>query len=184
MITSGALPEVEEQFQTYGIDLAGKLNFNGTLAGALKDPLVTGHAELGSLIVNGRDLGSLNANIATTATETRVNNGRLIQPNGGGAQFALVIPRVGESNTSIDATLDRMNTANLLAALPMAGGTRDQFGNTEGEASGSVKITGIPEQDERRRRPAFRQRTSGRRAASEPDRARDVRRFDREHREH
>ena len=144
LITSGALPEVYEQFRTYGIDLAGKLNFNGTLAGALKDPLVTGHAELGSLIVNGRDLGSLNADIATTATETRVNNGRLMQPNGGGAQFALVIPRVGDSNTSIDATLDRMNTANLIAALPMAGGTRDQFGSTEGEASGSVKISGIP----------------------------------------
>ena len=144
LITSGALPEVEEQFRTYGIDLAGKLNFNGTLAGALKDPLVTGHAELGSLIVNGRDLGSLNADIATTATETRVNNGRLIQPNGGGAQFALVIPRVGDNNTSIDATLDRMNTANLIAALPMTGGTRDQFGSTEGEASGSVKISGIP----------------------------------------
>jgi translocation and assembly module TamB len=144
LITSGALPEVEQQFQTYGIDLAGKLNFNGTLAGALKDPLVTGHAELGSLIVNGRDLGSLNADIATTATETRVANGRLIQPNGGGAQFALVMPRTGESNTSIDATLDRMNTANLIAALPMAGGTREQFGSTEGEASGSVKISGIP----------------------------------------
>ncbi|HEX6187356.1 MAG TPA: translocation/assembly module TamB domain-containing protein [Pyrinomonadaceae bacterium] len=144
LITSGALSDVAEQFRTYGIDLAGKLNFNGTLAGALKDPLVTGRAELGSLIVNGRDLGSLNADIATTATETQVNNGRLMQPNGGGAQFTLVIPRVGESNTSIEATLDRMNTANLIAALPMTGGSRDQFGSTEGEASGSVKISGIP----------------------------------------
>ncbi|MGQ0760460.1 MAG: translocation/assembly module TamB domain-containing protein [Acidobacteriota bacterium] len=144
LITSGALPEVEEQFRTYGIDLAGKLNFNGTLAGALKDPQVTGHAELGSLIVNGRDLGSLNADIASTAIETRVDNGRVIQPNGGGAQFALVIPRIGESNISINATLDRMSTANLIAALPMAGGTREQFGSTEGEASGSVKISGIP----------------------------------------
>ena len=144
LITSGALPEVEEQFRTYGIDLGGKLNFNGTLAGALKDPLVSGHAELGSLIMNGRDLGSLTANVASTANETRVDNGRLSQPNGGGAQFALLIPRTGENNTSIEATLDRMNAGNLLAALPMTRETRAQIGDTEADASGSVKITGIP----------------------------------------
>ena len=144
LITSGALPEVEEQFHTYGIDLGGKLNFNGTLAGALKDPLVSGHAELGSLIMNGHDLGSLAANVSSTATETRVDNGRLSQPNGGGAQFALLIPRNGESNTSIEATLDRMNAGNLIAALPMTRETRAQIGDTEAEASGSVKITGIP----------------------------------------
>jgi translocation and assembly module TamB len=144
LITSGALPEVEEQFRTYGIDLGGKLNFNGTLAGALKDPLVSGHAELGSLIMNGRDLGSLTANVASTANETRVDNGRLSQPNGGGAQFALLIPRTGENNTSIEATLDRMNAGNLLAALPLTRETREQIGDTEADASGSVKITGIP----------------------------------------
>src|SRR6185436_17775863 len=144
LISSGALPEIEEQFRTYGVELSGKLNFNGTLAGALKDPLVSGRAELGSLIVNGRDLGSLTANIASTATETRIDNGRLTQPNGGGAQFALVMPRTGDSNTSIEATLDRMNAGNLLAALPMTRATREQIGDTDAEASGSVKITGIP----------------------------------------
>ena len=144
LITSGALPEVEEQFRTYGIDLAGKLNFNGTLVGALKDPLVSGNAELGSLIMNGRELGSLTANLSSTATETRVDNGRLSQANGGGAQFALRIPRTGESNTSIEATLDRMNAGNLIAALPMTRETRQQIGDTEAEASGSVRITGIP----------------------------------------
>ena len=144
LITSGALPEVEEQFRTYGIDLGGKLNFNGTLMGALKDPLVSGHADLGSLIMNGRDLGSLSANVSSTAAETRVDNGRLIQANGGGAQFALLIPRTGESNTSIEATLDRMNAGNLIAALPLTRETRAQIGDTEAEASGSVKINGIP----------------------------------------
>jgi translocation and assembly module TamB len=144
LITSGALPEIEEQFHTYGIDLAGKLNFNGTVAGALKDPMVNGHAELGSLVMNGRDLGSVTADIQSSATETRVENGRLVQASGGGAQFALLIPRAGENNISIDATLDRMNTGNLIAALPMTRSTREQIGDTSGEASGSVKITGIP----------------------------------------
>src|SRR5689334_376860 len=144
LITSGALPEGEEQFHTYGIDLGGKLNFKGTLTGALKDPLVSGHAELGSLIMNGRDLGSLAANLSSTATETHVDNGKLTQANGGGAQFALLIPRIGESNTSIEATLDRMNAGNLIAALPMTRETRQQIGDTEAEASGSVRITGIP----------------------------------------
>jgi translocation and assembly module TamB len=144
LISSGALPGIEEQFRLYGLDLGGRLAFNGTLNGALKDPMVSGHAELGSLIVNGRDLGSVAANIASTATETRVNEGRLVQAGGGGAQFTLVIPRVGEDNISIDATLDRMNAGNLIVALPLKPATRQQLADTQGDISGIVKISGIP----------------------------------------
>jgi len=143
-ISSGALPSIEEQFHTYGIDLGGKLLFAGTLNGALKDPIVNGHAELASVIVNKRDLGSLTANIASTAAETRIDQGRLTQANGGNAQFALVVPRSGENNASINATLDRMNLGNLIVALPFSRETRDQIGDTEADVSGTVKITGMP----------------------------------------
>ena len=144
LISSAALLSIEEQFHTYGIDLGGKLVFAGTLNGALKDPIVNGHAELGSLIVNQRDLGSLTANIASTPGETRIDQGRLTQANGGNAQFALVVPRSGENNASIDATLDRMNLGNLIVALPFSKETRDQIGDTQAEVSGTVKITGMP----------------------------------------
>ena len=144
LISSGAIPEIEEQFRTYGIDLGGRLAFNGTLNGALKDPIVSGHAELGSLIVNGRDLGSLAANIASTAAETRVSEGRLVQANGTGAQFSLVVPRTGQNNASIDATLDRMNLGDLIVALPLKKETRDQIGDTQADVSGTLKISGMP----------------------------------------
>lgn len=145
LISSAAIPELDEQFRTYGIELGGRLNFNGTLTGALKDPNVSGHAELGSLIMNGRDLGSLTANISSTATETQVSDGRLIQANGGGAQFALTAPRLGKDNISIDATLDRINAGNLIAALPRKD-WREQLANTEADISGSLKISGVPNQ--------------------------------------
>lgn len=145
LISSGAIPEIEEQFRTYGIDLGGKLAFNGTLNGALRDPIVSGHAELGSLVMNGRDLGSLTANISSTATETRVSEGRLAQANGGGAQFALVMPRTGKDNISVDATLDRMNAGNLIAALPRKD-MREQLGDTDADVSGTLKISGVPNQ--------------------------------------
>ncbi len=144
LISSGALPDLEEEFHTYGIDLAGKLSFNGSLTGKIKDPVINGHAELGSLNVNQRELGSLAADISSTATETRVTNGRLAQASGGGAQFSLVVPRTGDNNASIDATLDRMNLGNLIAALPFAPQTRDQLGDTQGDVSGTVKINGMP----------------------------------------
>jgi len=144
LISSGALSDLEEQFHTYGIDLGGKLAFNGTLTGAMKDPIVNGHAELGSLSVNQRELGSLTANISSNASETRVTDGRLAQTTGGGAQFSLVVPRTGENNASVDATLDRMNLGNLIAALPVTTQTRDQLGDTQGEVSGTVRITGMP----------------------------------------
>ncbi len=145
LISSGAIPEMEEQFRTYGIDLGGKLVFNGTLNGALKDPVVGGHAELGSLTMNGRELGSLAANISSTNTEARITDGRLSQANGGGAQFTLVVPRIGKDNISIDATLDRMNAGNVIAALPLKN-WREQLADTEADVSGNLKINGVPNQ--------------------------------------
>jgi translocation and assembly module TamB len=144
LISSGAIPELDEQFRTYAIDLAGKLAFNGTINGALKEPIFSGHAELGSLLINQRDLGSLTANISSTAAETRVTDGRLAQANGGGAQFALTIPRTGTDNISIDATVDRMNAGDLIVALPLNKPTREQIGDTQAEVSGTIKISGIP----------------------------------------
>ena len=144
LITSGAVPSLEEQFRLYGLDLGGRLVFNGTLNGALKDPLMSGHAELGSLIMNGRDLGSLAANIASTPTETRVSEGRLAQATGGGAQFSLIIPRVGENNISIDATLDRMN-GDVVLALGRINKSLIPDGTTiQSDISGQIKINGIP----------------------------------------
>ena len=147
LISSGAIPEIEEQFRTYGIDLGGKLAFNGTLNGALKDPIVSGRAELGSLIMNGHDLGSLMANISSTASETRVSDGRLVQANGGGAQFALVVPRTGKDNISIDAALDRMNAGTLLA-LPFlqvrTNGAAAPKLEIESELSGHLSVSGLP----------------------------------------
>jgi translocation and assembly module TamB len=143
VISSGAIPELEEEFRTYGIEINGKLAFNGTLNGALKDPIVSGHTELGSLVMNGRDLGSLTANISSTAAETRVTEGRLVQANGGGAQFSIVVPRTGENNASIDATLDRMSAENLIAALPRKD-WRDGLSDTRTDVSGTLKITGMP----------------------------------------
>jgi translocation and assembly module TamB len=145
LISSGAIPEMEEQFRTYGIDLGGKLAFNGTLSGALKDPIVSGRAELGSLMMNGRELGSLAANISSTDTEARISDGRLAQANGGGAQFTLVVPRTGKDNISIDATLDRMNGGNVIAALPLKN-WREQLADTEADVSGNLKINGVPNQ--------------------------------------
>jgi translocation and assembly module TamB len=144
LISSGAVPSLEEQFRLYGLDLGGRLVFNGTLNGALKDPLVSGHAELGSLIVNGRDLGSLAANIASTASETRVSEGRLVQATGGGAQFTLVIPRVGENNISIDATLDRMNGDVVLALARINKSLIPDNTTIQSDISGQIKISGIP----------------------------------------
>lgn len=145
LISSGAIAQLETQFDTYDIDLGGKLVFNGTLSGGLEDPVVNGHAELGSLIMGGRDLGSLTANIASTPSEMRVNDGRLIQPNGGGAQFALVVPRTGENNISIDAMLDRLSSQ----IIPRFQGSFHDPSllsgfSIESEISGPLKVNGIP----------------------------------------
>lgn len=144
LISSGLLPDVEEQMRTYGLELAGQLAFNGTLKGKLSSPDIDGRVSLSTLLVNGTDLGALSAALKMTAAEMQIADGRLTEKDGGGMQFTLNAPRTGKDNITLNATLDRVNAGNLLAALPLSKSNRAQFAGTESDASGEIHVTGIP----------------------------------------
>ncbi|TMP96448.1 MAG: hypothetical protein E6L09_15005, partial [Verrucomicrobia bacterium] len=145
LIDSGAISTASDEFERYKIELGGKLAFNGTVNGALSDPMITGRAELGSLVIDKHDLGSLAANISSTAAETRVTEGRLVQITGGAAQFALTIPRTSENNISIEATLNRIS-GELLVTLAdtFKKGLLPEGTNIQADLSGQIRVSGLP----------------------------------------
>jgi translocation and assembly module TamB len=143
LISSGLLPEVEEQMRSYGVELGGQLAFNGNIRGRLASPNLNGRVSMGTLIVNGNELGSLTASIAMNDTEIRIPDGSLTERDGGGVQFSLVKPRVGENNMSVEATLDRFSARNLIALSPLRGNTLTS--DTQSDLSGKISVTGIPD---------------------------------------
>ena len=156
-LSTGLLSAIEPQVNANRVELAGSLRFGGTVTGDLDNPVVNGRFELQSLTMRGRNLGALSADIASTAAETRIDNGRLAEPDGGGVTFAAVIPRAGENNIALDATLEGVNAGNLLAALGVGeqGVSPDGTPTTTtgavvsnlsgmGPASGKVSVTGFP----------------------------------------
>ena len=145
LISSGLLSDIEEQMRSYGLEIAGQLSFKGNLKGALKSPDIDGRVALGSLIVNGTDVGSLSASIVATPAELRIADGQLTERDGGGVQFSLNAPRTGANNTTLSATLDRVNAQTLLATLPFDKGTREQLSDTHADVSGQIQIAGIPD---------------------------------------
>lgn len=153
LVSTGLLPSVAEQLETYGIGLGGKLAFNGTVRGKLKEPEVDGRASVDSLMVKGHDVGSLSASIKSTPDELNVTDGRLTERDGGGAQFSLNIPFKGTSNTSLDATLDRVNGETLVAVLSGLSSSGKDAKSLSGlssvrlrsDLSGTIKVTGIPD---------------------------------------
>ncbi len=148
LISSGLLPDVEEQMESYGIDLAGQLTFRGNVRGKLATPDLDGQVSLGSLVINGHDVGSLSAALTMNQTILRVENGRLTERDGGGIQFTLDAPRDGKDNITLEATLDRANAGSLLALLPAQGPSgalpQSVVSDTQSDVSGQIKITGIP----------------------------------------
>lgn len=146
LVSSGLLSDVEAQMESYGIGLAGQLAFNGTIRGKLESPDVTGKFSLGSLLLNGNDIGSLSASITMNQAEMRVTDGRLSERDGGGVQFALNSSRTTPNSTSVEATLDRVNAATLLAAFEMSGQPSPiQLSDTQSDVSGQVTVRGIPD---------------------------------------
>src|SRR5882724_917568 len=144
LVDSGVLGDLSEQISSSGVGLGGTLSFNGTLKGKLSSPELDGRVQLGSLLVNGNDLGTLTATITMNPAELRVANGRLEERDGGGIQFSLVAPRPSNNNITVDAILDRANAQVLLAALPLSKDLREQLADTQADVSGQVKVSGIP----------------------------------------
>lgn len=144
LISSGLLPEVEEQMRSYGVGLAGQLAFNGNIRGRLSSPNVDGNFAVGSLSINGNELGALSASIAMNDAEIRIPDGNLAERDGGGVRFSLIKPRTGENNTSIEATLDRFSARNLLALSPLSS-NQQLTSDTQSDISGKIQVTGIPD---------------------------------------
>lgn len=145
LFSTGLLPSVEQKAEDLDVHLAGSLRFNGTITGDLDSPVVNGHFDLASLTARGQDIGALSADIASNASETRVEGGKLTQPGGGGATFSAVIPRTGENNVSFDATLTNANAGALVAAAGLGGKTISAESLAGlGPASGKISVTGFP----------------------------------------
>lgn len=140
----GISDALEQQMNSVQADLAGNLAFNGTVTGNFTDPNIEGHASLDSLILRGRDVGSVAADIARTPAGLDLKNGMLRDRDGGTVAFSLSAPTGGQNNTSVQATLTNVNAGDLLAALPVTLPERIQDFN--GLTSGTVDLTGLPNQ--------------------------------------
>jgi translocation and assembly module TamB len=139
---TGLAPDIERQFDELEMRFAGDLAFNGKLTGNISDPAVEGRASLGSLILRGREVGAVTADIAASPLGFELRNGKLTERAGGTVAFNMNIPRGGANNTSVQATLTNVNAGNLLAALPVD--LPDRLSDFTGVTSGTVNLTGLP----------------------------------------
>jgi autotransporter translocation and assembly factor TamB len=136
--------DLNRRLADYGVELAGNLSFSGTLKGNLADPTVEGRANLDTLIMKGQEVGSLSALVKVSPLTTEIAEGKLVQKNGGAADFDLTIPRTGTDNIAVNATLNKLNTGSLFAALPIDEYLPAQIRDLNAETSGKINLTGLP----------------------------------------
>lgn len=136
-------PELEQQLDKYQAQFAGNLNFNGNLTGNFDNPTVEGRAAADTLILRGRDLGSVATNIFVSPTGIELRDGVLQERGGGSLAFNVNAPSIGKNNISIQAKLNNINTGNLLAALPIDF-LPSQIKDFQAQTSGEINLTGLP----------------------------------------
>lgn len=138
----GVSPEFADQMDEMQVQIAGNLSFDGRVTGNFSDPSVNGRAELASISLKGKELGSVTTDISVTPSGTQLANGKLQQRDGGTAQFTVDIPNGGVNNIAVAATLTDIDAGSLLAALPVDLPARIR--DLDGRTSGTVDIRGLP----------------------------------------
>jgi translocation and assembly module TamB len=139
----GISDTLEQQMNSLQVDLAGNMTFAGKVTGNFNDPMIEGRASLETLILHGRDVGSVTADVARNASGIELKNGMLRDRDGGTIAFNLTAPTGGTNNTSVNATLTNVNAGNLLAALPIS--LPERIRDFTGQTSGTVALTGLPD---------------------------------------
>ncbi|MEZ5306412.1 MAG: translocation/assembly module TamB domain-containing protein [Pyrinomonadaceae bacterium] len=139
----GIAPDFENQLDKYEVNLAGNLVFNGKLTGNLSEPNLDGRASLDTLLVRGKDVGSVSATVATTSTGAKIDNGELLARNGGSMNFAVAIPYGGQNNASVEATLKDFELATLGILIPPAS-LPEQLRDFSGRSTGNLNLFGLP----------------------------------------
>ncbi|MEQ1922060.1 MAG: hypothetical protein ABL952_06090, partial [Pyrinomonadaceae bacterium] len=139
----GVSPTIESQLDSMQVQFAGNLTFDGKITGNLTDPDVDGRASLDSLVMRGRNVGSVSTDILVTQLGTDLRNGKLQQPDGGSAVFAVNIPRLIPNSTTVNATLTGVNVGNLISALPIE--LPERIRDLSGSTTGSVVLSGLPD---------------------------------------
>lgn len=139
-------PGLEGQLNDYGVEIAGNLNFTGNIRGNINDPTIDGRASLETLSLRGQEIGSVRTDIFVSPAGVELKDGLLQENDGVGTlAFDVSIPSGGSSNTSINATLDKINTGKLLAVLPLQNSQFEQFKDFQARTSGTINISGIPD---------------------------------------
>lgn len=135
-------PELEQKLDEYQIQIAGNLAFSGTMTGNVSDPTIDGRASLDAISARGRTLGSVSSDIAVSPVGIELRNGLLKESDGGTLAFNVNAPSSGTNNIAIQATLDKINIGNILAALPFE--LPETLRGLQADTSGTVNLSGVP----------------------------------------
>lgn len=138
----GISDELEQQINSTEARFAGNLTFNGKVTGNFTDPNISGRAALDTLILRGRDVGSVTTEIFRTPAGLELKNGMLRDRNGGTIAFNITSLTGGQNNTSVKATLTNVNAGDLLAALPVD--LPERLRDFTGQTTGTIDLTGLP----------------------------------------
>ncbi|MBS1796859.1 MAG: translocation/assembly module TamB domain-containing protein [Acidobacteria bacterium] len=139
----GVSPDFDRKVEEYKAEFAGNLTFKGRLTGNVSDPTIDGRAALDSLILRGRELGSVQTDLLVSPTGTQLKNGLLREADGGTLAFDVDVPRGGTNNIAVKATLTNINTGNLLAALPV--NLPESLRGLQANTSGTIDVSGLPD---------------------------------------
>lgn len=135
-------PELEQQTSELSIQFAGNLNLNGNFKGNITNPTFEGRGALDSILLDGRDVGSIALGISLTPDLIALRDAKFQERGGGSVSFDLDIPKLGTNNIAFRAAIDRINTGTILSILPFDLPTTIQ--TIQAETSGTVNLSGLP----------------------------------------
>ena len=118
------------------IELAGNLKFKGSMLGTLDNPQVKGHFSVDSVSARRAGIGQFSGDLDLSNTLVKIDSGRLVQADGGNANFSLNYPINEKNRLSVKLQAQNLEIAPLVR---LAGDVK-----VAGTLSGNADLSGLP----------------------------------------
>ena len=133
-------PLIEEQVPY----LPRRLTFTGRLNGDLSHPVLVGDILADPIGRRGIELGALSGQLRLNATDARLANAILKDPDGGVSRFELALPLDEKASSGfLKSTIDRPGLTRIIRAFA-ADGDGELADIVSGKIAGEVSLTGLP----------------------------------------
>lgn len=134
--------EIGQWAESNRFEMGGDVEFSGNLKGHIENPSLNGRVSVSLVALRQKALGAFKSDFGITPDTLEIKDGKITETDGGSLVFSALIPRYGENNIDVAASLNNIDFGSILVLIPYD--FPQSINSIDANTSGRLVVSGLP----------------------------------------